>query len=198
MPGIWGTWGSTALIRDLIKLFFWGPAAYSLLIIMIVIMMTKIPNASKCFYHSTKSIYNNHLCPRPYQQAIPRGKHKWSQRPISSLARPLRSTRCTQSVQNWFFIFQLLFVTWYQLLQNHQVDKNVIVFFSIKNYLIPYITNVPTIRTGIGVLQIRRIQSETLVIWLQFRSRNYCLKLIWMLRPSEYLCWHCPNNYTRK
>ena len=48
----------------------------------------------------------------------------------------------------------------------------------IKNYLIPYITNVPAIRTGIGVLQIRRIQSETLVIWLHFRSRIYCIKLI--------------------
>ena len=60
--------------------------------------------------------------------------------------------------------------------------------FSFENYLIPYITNVPAIRTGIGVLQIRRIQSETFVIWLQFRSRNYCMKLIWMLRLSEYLC----------
>ena len=51
-------------------------------------------------------------------------------------------------------------------------------FFSTKNYLIPYITNVPAIRTGIGVLQITRIQSETFVIWLQFRSRICCIKLI--------------------
>ena len=65
----------------------------------------------QCFYYSTKSIHKNHLCPRPYQQAIPREKRKWSQRLILSLARPLHSTRCTQPFWNWFFFFQLLFVT---------------------------------------------------------------------------------------
>ena len=38
--------------------------------------------------------------------------------------------------------------------KNHQANRNVIVSFLIKNYLVPYITNVPAIRTGKGVLQI--------------------------------------------
>ena len=79
--------------------------------------------------------------------------------------------------------------------KNHQANRNVIVFFLIKNYLVPYITNVPAVRTRIGVLQIRRIQSETLAIWLQFLFGIYCIKLIWM---PEYLCGHCPNNYTHE
>ena len=83
-------------------------------------------------------------------------------------------------------------------INRHKITRQLemlLFFFSIKNYLVPYITNVPAIRTGKGVLQIRRIQSETLAIWLQFLFGIYCIKLIWM---PEYLCGHCPNNYTHE
>ena len=112
------------------------PDQFSLITSALVhIMMTKIPNASKCFYYSTKSINNNHLCPRPYQRAIPRGKHKWSQRPTLSLARPLHSTRCTQSVQIFFSFFNYCLlhdINCYKIMVQIKILDNLMLFFNQK------------------------------------------------------------------